>query len=163
MAIDFQSKTKPQLNALIENYRKVGKTTDPIFVEALRVRELKFGLGLNFETSLNVVKSAAKQGRYTSYQSLADATGANWAKVHWQMGEHLQRMLEYTRAKGWPPLSVIVVNAKAIDTGEMKEESLTGFLKGAREVGYDVEGEPITVLRRLQQEVFDWAGQEINA
>ncbi len=163
MAIDLASKSKQELDNLLNNYRRLNRTQDPVFQELLRLRELKNENKLEFDRSLQIVKDAAKEHRFVSYKSLADASGAEWSKVHWEMSNHLQRMLEYTFAKGWPPISAIVVNTDNVDTGEMTPSSRAGFLKGAREAGYHIDDTSSDVVKQLQTSVFDWAAQAVHS
>ena len=43
--------------------------------------------------------------------------------------------------KGWPLLSSVIVNKENLRTGELEPQSLDGFIKAARELGYLVTDE----------------------
>ncbi len=162
MSIDLSNKTAQELDNLLTNYRRKGRTQDPVFLEILRLRELKNKNKLEFDRSLEIVMAAARDKKFVAYKALAVASGAEWSKVHWEMSNHLQQMLEYTFAKGWPPLSAIVVNAENVRTGEMKESARIGFLKGARDAGYSAGGDTDDDIRKIQASVFEWAEQAVN-
>lgn len=82
-------------------------------------------------------------------------------KVHWQMGDHLTRLCEYAHRRGWPLLSAIVVNEDNVGSGNLKPDSLAGFVSVARELGFPVL-EPHQFLREEQQRVFLWANTVAN-
>ncbi|MBZ9916583.1 MULTISPECIES: hypothetical protein [unclassified Mesorhizobium] len=145
-----------QLENLIANYRRQGRERDPIFPAILAARERLKSPILDFQTTLTVIRRAAAEGRFLTYKQVADESGADWAKVHWQMGDHLTRLCEYAHRKGWPLLSAIVVNGENVETGTLKPESLAGFTSMARDFGIPVL-DPVEFLRREQQRVFQWA------
>ena len=154
MPIDWE---KADLDALIANFRSKGVISHPVFLEAMERRERKGPNALDFKKTLVAVREAAAHGRFLSYKAVAEASDVAFEKVHWSVGSHLLRLLEYARGHGWPPLSAIVVNIQHVDTGRMEESALQGFLSGARAVGYEVAGDDETALRSLQQAVFAWA------
>ena len=157
MISDLTEKTGPELDNIITNYRRANRVTDSVFLEALRLREKMSSKGLDFEKSRSIIIAAAQERRFISYKEVSDASGCEWAKVHYSVGRHLFRLLEYSRGKGWPPLSAIVVNADKVLSGEMKTESLDGFIAGAAATGYNTDGDPTALLQAFQQEVFAWA------
>lgn len=103
-----------------------------------------------------MIWEAAREGRFVSYKDLADASGASWLKVHYEVGGHLGRVVEFAHRMGWPMVSAIVVNKPNVATGRMEPETLKGFVAAARDLGHvviDVEG----FLRDQQARVFAWA------
>jgi hypothetical protein len=130
MPIDIQILSDDQLRTLIQNHRRKGATDAPIYVDELRELEKRKGKGLDFEKSFSIIKGAASQGRCLSYKELADASGADWAKVHYAIGGHLWNLVEYAHRRGWPMLSAIVVNKPNVTTGQMEPETLKGFVEG---------------------------------
>ena len=91
-----------------------------------------------------------------SYKDLADASGADWSKVHYSIGEHLWSLVEYAHLKGWPMLSAIVVNKPNVATGSMEPETLKGFIAAAKELGFSITDQE-AFLRDQQNRVFEWA------
>ena len=71
------------------------------------------------------------------------------------MPKHLGNLCEYAHRKGWPLLSSVIVNKENLRTGELEPQSLDGFIKAARELGYLVTDE-IAFLRDQQRRVFEW-------
>ena len=111
--------------------------------------------GLDLEKSLQVIREAAREGRFLSYKDLADASGAEWSKVYLNVGRHLWHVVEWAHARGMPMLSAIVVNKENQKTGEMRPETLQGFLGAAEELGRKV-ADGTTFLKEEQQRVFDY-------
>jgi hypothetical protein len=147
--------TIQQLKNVIENHRKKGATTAPTYLEALRELEIRTGGGLDFDKSFAIIREAARAGRCISYKDLADASGASWSKVHYEVGGHLWRLVEYAHRMGWPMLSAIVVNKPNIATGKMDPATLKGFVTAARALGHAVTDEE-GFLRKQQAAVFAW-------
>jgi hypothetical protein len=80
MAIDVETLTIDQLEALIDNHRRKGAMTAPLYLEALSELEKRKGKGLEFAKSLSIILTAAKDGGFLSYKELADASGVDWGK-----------------------------------------------------------------------------------
>jgi hypothetical protein len=144
-----------QLKNLIQNYRNQGATDQPLFTEALAEEMRRHGKGLDFDKSFRVIREAARNGRFLSYKELADASGAEWLKVHYSVGNHLGQLVEYAHRKGWPLLSAIVVNKARLREGTMDDETLRGFINAARSIGYAVTDEK-SFLKEQQLRVFEW-------
>jgi hypothetical protein len=127
-----------------------------VYSDAIAELARRKGKGLDFETTVRVIRDAAARGRYISYGEVAKASGAEWSKVHYAIGPHLDDLIEYCHLNCLPLLSSIVVNKPHIRTGELDPASLKGFIAGVRSVGIPV-GDEQEFLRRSQQEVFEWA------
>ncbi|HEX3651330.1 MAG TPA: hypothetical protein VHU18_00745 [Rhizomicrobium sp.] len=151
--------TTEQLENLIANYRRKGKSDDT-YLRALAEHGKRIGKGLDFNTTMAVVKKAAREGRFVSYGEIAEASGADWNQVHYSVGNHMYALIEYCHHHGWPLLSAIVVNKPNVKTGAMEPETLKGFIAGARALGY-VVSEPQSFLNEQQQRVFGWARAEL--
>jgi hypothetical protein len=150
-----------QLKNIIENYRRNGMQSDSVFIEALAEQARRIGKGLDFQKSYNAIRNAAVEGRFMSYKDLADASGAEWSKVHYSIGEHLGSLVEYAHRKGWPMLSAIVVNKPNVASGNMEPETLKGFIAAAKELGLSVTNEE-RFLRDQQERVFQWAKDTVG-
>jgi hypothetical protein len=148
-----------QLQNLIENHRRQKATSAPLYLAALQERETRKGKGLNFDKSFQIIRGAAKEGRFLSYKELADASGADWGKVRYAVGGHLWNLVEFAHLSGWPMLSAIVVNKPNIGTGRLEPETLKGFIAAAHDLGYTVTDEE-GFLREQQALVFAWAHEE---
>jgi hypothetical protein len=154
--IDLFKLPPERLRNLIANHRKKGETSSKLYLDAMGELEARTGRGLDFDKSFEVIRRAAKEHRFVSYKELADASGAEWSRVHYEIGGHLWRLVEYAWRRGWPMLSAIVVNKQNTVTGAMEPETLKGFLRAARDLGYVVTDED-QFLREQQDEVFNWA------
>ncbi len=119
--------TDQQLKNIIENYRRNGMTSDPLYIQALADQAHRIGKGLDFKKSYDAIRNSAVEGRFMSYKELADASGAEWSKVHYSIGEHLWSLVEYAHRKGWPMLSAIVVNKPNVASGSMEPETSQGL------------------------------------
>jgi hypothetical protein len=153
--------TDQQLKNIIENYRRNGRLSDSVYVEALAEQAHRIGKGLDFNKSYNAILRSAAEDRFISYKDLADISGAEWTKVHYSMNQHLWSLVEYAHRKGWPMLSAVVVNKPNVASGNMEPESLKGFIAAAKELGLTITDEK-AFLRDQQRRVFEWAKQAIE-
>ncbi len=156
MPINVETLSVGQLESLIENHRRHRDTNAPLYVVALRELEKRKGKGLDFDKSLSIILEAAKKRRFLSYQELADASGTDWGQVHYPIGEHLWKLVEYADRKGWPLLSSIVVNKPNVTTGKMEPVTLSGSIAAARLLEKPILDEG-GFLREEQERVFAWA------
>lgn len=154
-AEEMRERTDQQIKNLIANHERLKETRKPNYVLALEERERRKSHGLDFQTSMRVIRAAASEGRFLSYKDLADASGAEWSKVHYSIGGHLWDLIKYAEAKNWPMLSAVVVNKPNVETGDMEPKTLAGFVNAARDLGYDVLN-PQDFLREQQARVFAW-------
>ena len=153
--IDVCALTDKQLDNVIENHRRKGATSLPLFSQALEERAKRKGRGLSFAASRDALAAAAREGRFMSYKELADVSGAKWSHVHYSLGSHLWELVEFAHLQGWPMLSAIVVNKPNIRDGSMEPETLKGFVAAARALGHVVTDEE-GFLREQQRLVFAW-------
>jgi len=158
MPIIVSDLSDDQLANLVENHRRQGATEERLFLDALAELARRKGKGLDFDKSYSVITRAAKERRFVSYKELADASGADWARVRYSIGDHLWQLVAYAHGNGWPMLSSVVVNKQNIETGAMEPETLKGFVAAARELGHEVVDEQ-TFLREQQAAVFAWASR----
>jgi hypothetical protein len=153
MPIDLEKLSTVQVETLIKNHRTKKATDAPLYADALRELEKRKGKGLDFDKSLAIIWQAAKERRFLSYKELADASGAVWAQVHYEVGPHLWRLVEYGHQKKLPMLSAIVVNKPNVCSGRMDPNTLKGFIGAARLLGYTVTDEE-AFLKEQQARVF---------
>lgn len=156
MPIDVTKLSDEQLNNLIENHRRHRAKDAPVFIDALRVRQIRKGKGLEFDKSFCIIKAAARERKFVSYKDLADACGADWNQVHYAIGGHMWDLVEFAHLNGWPMLSAVVVNKPNVDSGKMEPETLKGFIAAAQDLGYVITDEE-AFLREQQAKVFAWA------
>jgi hypothetical protein len=153
---DVKSLDNVQLENLIENHRAKGATDRTLYIEALAEQAKRTGKGLDFATTMRVIKQAAAEKKYLSYGEIAAASGVDWNKVRYAIGPHLDSLLEYCHRNGLPLLTAIVVNKQNLQSGDLEAESLKGFVAGARKIGIPITDEK-SFLRDQQRLVFEWA------
>ena len=152
--IDVTGLTIEGLKNLIANHRARNATNLPAYVAGLRELESRLGRGLDFDKSFEIIRQAAREQRFLSYKELAEASGAKWSQVHYEIGGHLWRLVEYAHRREWPMLSAIVVNKPNVETGLMEPDTLAGFLRAAKDLGYAITDES-AFLREQQERVFE--------
>jgi hypothetical protein len=76
------------------------------------------------------------------------SSGASWSKVHYEVGGHLWRLIEYADRMEWPMLSAIVVNKANVAKGNMDPATLKGFVEAARALESSPYDEPYFLLAR---------------
>jgi hypothetical protein len=69
---------------------------------------------------------------------------------------HLERLLDICHARELPLLTALCVNQSGVDTGDLGENALRGFVAGARRLGYKVT-DANAFLLGCQQKCFEWA------
>jgi hypothetical protein len=163
MVVDLERKSDQELENIVNNHRRLKRYNAPLFLAALALRERRKGGGFDLETTVAVIRDCAKIRRFLSYKDVADASGLEWSRIHWEVGPHLLRVCEYAHGKGWPLLSAIVVNTDKLKTGEMKTTNLEGFIEAAQRVGRDVGTDYAKFVREEQERVFLWADDKVTA
>ncbi len=148
--------TNIEIQNLIDNHRRQNRTTDQLYLEALKEQDGRAGKGLSFLTTMKVVREAALERRFLSYKQLAIASGTDWIKVRHSMGPHLFWLVEYSHRRKWPLLSAIVVNQQNLTTGKMEPDTLRGFVEAVAKLGVSVDDSE-QFLHREQERVFEWA------
>lgn len=157
MSIDLTTKTDQEIANLIDNHRKKGVTTSPLYlaVEAEQARRNRSVL--EFDRSRTFILAAARERRFLGYGQLAEANGTTWNKVRYAMHRHLWLLCRSAHDKGWPMLSAIVVDKPNIATGKMEPGALKGFIKTAHDLGRrDVDADGEKFLRDEQERLFQF-------
>ena len=140
----------------VANYRRLKATDRPEFAEILAEFERR-RRGFDFNKSMTLILQAAREGRFVSCKDLADASGVDWNRGgHYQIGNHLGALNEYSHLKHGLLLGSIVVVKRYLKTGGMEPFSLAGFVGKAKDLGYTVTDEE-AFLREQQARVFEWA------
>ncbi len=160
--IQLATKTDQELKAWIENYERNGKTEDNFYVELIEEYSRRKHLGLKIEKSLEVLSQAAKERRFVSYGDLAKASAVAWSTARHAMngaGGHLDNIVSYCYGKKLPLLSALCVNAASLETGELEENALKGFIAAAHRLRIPVTDEE-AFYRRCQAECFEWGSHQ---
>lgn len=156
--LDLISKSDVEIDNWIANHERLKKTDSDLYRGLIAERNRRFGRGLKIEVSMRLLSEAAKAGRFVSYGELAEANGIVWSKArHLMNGKHghLDDLLAYCNAHRLPLLTAIVVQKGKLDSGEMDDFTLAGFVEGAQRIGRDVTDSKI-FLQKCQDECFAW-------
>jgi hypothetical protein len=151
-----------QLQNTIDNYRRWNMTHVLLFADMPAEQEMRRGKELTFATSLALVQQASKDRRFICCKDLADGSGADWSKVHYQIGGHLFRLDEYSYLRHGIMISAIVVPKEHIATGKMTPSMIKGFAYAVEHLLPKDEincfhRDPEAFYREQQPKVFDWA------
>ncbi|MDB5404875.1 MAG: hypothetical protein QOD93_7277 [Acetobacteraceae bacterium] len=160
MAVDLEAKATKDLETIVANCVRLNRTADPVFGAANKILETRRTGEYNMEKTIATICKHGLLRSFLCYKDIADASGLNWVKTRRGVGPHLDAVGVYAAGKGWPLLTSIVVHKDKLDTGEMSQESLKGFLDGVRESGREIDIEDIAFLKREQQRVFAWCREE---
>jgi hypothetical protein len=161
MAIDLNKLDNKSLQILIDNHRNKGATDHSLYIEALAEQTRRENKELDLNETIKIVSDAAAKGRFISYAEVASASGANWNKVRYAMGPHLDELIVHCHRNGMPLLSAIVVNKPNITTGALDVDALKGFIAGVHRVEIKVVDSE-AFLREQQKKVFEW-GRAVKA
>jgi hypothetical protein len=157
----LSDKSDDELESWINNHEKRGVTDTDLYRSLLEERARRNSTGLNAETSLRHLLGVAKQHKFTTYGDVAKANGVSWNVARHAMngeGGHLDNLLDICHARGMPLLTALCVNQNSVDTGDLSDDSMKGFIKGAKRLGYLVTDEQ-EFLRECQRASFSWAEQ----
>ena len=160
--MNLSDKSDNEIEIWIKNHEKRNATDGNLYKSLLEERARRNSSGLRIEVSLSHLIEAAKQGKFTTYGDVGKANGVSWnAARHAMNGEggHLDNLLDLCHARGMPLLTALCVNQQSVDTGDLSSESMRGFIKGAKRLGYLVTDEK-AFLRECQQASFSWAQGE---
>ena len=111
---------------------------------------------LDIQTTYRAIIDAARGGSFISYGDLAKANGAEWPKVRHKLYDLLGELVKLAAERKWPIPSAIVVNQRNLETGTFEHTGMRGFIKAAKEYGFDVQ-DPQAFIEEQQYAVFDWA------
>ena len=107
---------------------------------------------LDIEITYATILAAARSGEVTTYEKIAQAHGRAPGEVDREVFGHLGNILRVCFKRGWPALTVIVVNEK---TGAMTGMEFLGFATAAQSAGYEFENARKFV--KIQSDfVFRW-------
>ena len=157
--VNLENKTDADIDQWIANHERAGETRSPLFQELIVERNLRHGKGLEIGTSVTAITKAAKEKKYLSYADLAAANELVWSKARLRMNGkhgHLDDLIAYCHSREMPLLTAIVVEKNHVDSGDMDEGTLNGFVEGARRLGVSVS-DPAAFLKQCQSECFEWA------
>jgi hypothetical protein len=156
---NFKDKTDAEIDAWIANHERAGKTQSELYRALIEERNLRHGHGLSITKSVEAMISAAREKRFISYGELADANGIEWTKARHRMNGkhgHLDDLLAYCHSNGMPLLTAIVVQKGKLDSGDMDQFTMDGFIEGVERLGVAVTDRD-GFLKKCQRECFEWA------
>lgn len=158
----LENKSDADIDQWIANHERAGKTRAPLFQELIVERNRRHGKGLDLGTSIAAMTRSARESRYISYGDLAASNGMTWSKARPLMSgkhSHMDDLLAYCHSHEMPLLTSIVVGRDHLDSGEMDEDTIDGFVAGIRRLGVSVD-EPVAFLKQCQSECFEWAAKQ---
>lgn len=156
MAVDLEAKTTKELEVIIANCQRLGRTGDARCIDARNIVAGRRNGAFDTEKTVATICEHGKQGRFLSYNDIARASGLEWKSVFRQINPHLDAVCIYSHEQGWPLLPAIVVNQQNVSSGDMTAANRKGFLDAIMRCGWDVDIEPVAFVKREQKRVFDW-------
>jgi hypothetical protein len=156
--MDLTSKSDSEIDTWISNHERLKKTDSDLYRTLIVEKGRRHGRGLSIEVSMRAMMQAAKNGKFISYGELAEANGIAWTKArHLMNGKHghLDNLLAYCQSNGLPLFTAIVVQKAKLDSGDMDDFTLAGFVEGAERIGRPVV-DVRDFLQRCQEECFAW-------
>ncbi|MEA1071747.1 hypothetical protein [Sphingomonas sp. LY160] len=164
--MDLSAKSEREIQQWIANHEANGETAAPLYGLLLqeRVKRAQATQAMSFERSLDHLKNAAIDQRCTSYEALAAASGVEWSKARHQMNGsngHLDRLLDICHVRGLPLLTAICVNLGGVADGELGEDALAGFVKGARRLGISVD-DALAFHHACRDACWTWGREQVG-
>jgi hypothetical protein len=156
--MDLTSKSDAEIDTWISNHERLKKTDTELFRSLVVERGRRHGRGLSIDVSMQAMMQAAKNGKFISYGELAEANGIAWTKArHLMNGKHghLDNLLAHCHANGLPLFTAIVVQKGKLESGDMEDFTLAGFVEGAERIGCSVTDDH-EFLRLCQEACFTW-------
>jgi len=141
-----------------------GATSLPFCPELLeeRARRAQAKSHVSVERSLDLLRRAAIEQRCVTYGDLAKARNVGWSQARHTMSGangHLDRLPDICHARGLPMLPALCVNQSGLQTGELEESALSGFVTGARRVGFAVT-DGLSYHHKCRDECREWGRTE---
>ncbi|WP_225204784.1 hypothetical protein [Novosphingobium huizhouense] len=164
---DLTQKSSPEIERWIARHEERGLTTEPLYIALLeeRVRRAQESHKLQFGLSLTHLKRSAIEQRCTTYGALAAASGVEWSKARHQMNGvngHLDRLLDICFLQNLPLLTAICVNQGNVETGELGQDALKGFITGAKRLGFRIN-DTIEFHHACREECWAWGRDNMDA
>jgi hypothetical protein len=160
MAVDLEAKATKDLETIVANYERLNRTADPVYAAVNKILETRRSGEYNMEKTIATIRKYGRLRSFLCYKDIAEASGLNWVKSRRGVGPHLDAVCVYTTNKGWPLLTSIVVHKDKMETGEMNQENLKGFLDAVQAAGREVDIADVAFVKREQQRVFAWCREE---
>jgi hypothetical protein len=139
--LSLTDKSDAEIDMWIANHQRKRAMHTVLYQRLIEERNRRHGNGLTLRKSIPFLIKAAKEERFVSYGELAEANGAPFNKVRYRMNGshgHLQDILDYCIARGWPLLTAIVVKKEDINDGMMDDSNRSGFTNAAQRAGKHV-------------------------
>jgi hypothetical protein len=140
----------------IRRHQEKGATDTPLYHALVQERARRKSKFLNFEKTIALLIKAAKRREFVTYKDVATASDIEFSKVHYQVGKHLDALLDVCHARRWPLLTALCVKQTEVKKGNLSGDSLKGFVASVRRLKIPVT-DPETYLRECQDACFKWA------
>ena len=157
MAVDITSKSVSELQNILDNYRRLGRTSEPLYSETLEEYERRQSRGLEIKKTCNAILQAAKGGKYITYREIAQQSGCEWTSVHFPMSKHLDNVIHWCHSKGFPLITAIIVSQ---DDNQLSDIAIRSLSQVARSLGLAKGQTDEDFVRSEQERVFQWAREQ---
>jgi hypothetical protein len=157
--MDLTLKSDAEIDTWVSNHERLKKTDTDLYRSLVAEKGRRHGRGLSIDVSMQAMMHAAKNGDFISYGEIAEANGIAWTKArHLMNGKHghLDNLLAHCHANGLPLFTAIVVQKGKLETVDMDDFTLAGFVEGAERIGRSVTNAR-EFLRLCQEECFAWS------
>ncbi len=165
---DFSTKSDKEIDQWIHNFEVNSETGQPFYHELLEERVRRGQTrkhSLNIEKSLEVLMQAAIEQRCLTYGDIAKASNVEWKQARRSMSGkngHLDNLLDICHARGLPLLTAICVNKSGLESGELEETALEGFVAGAQRIGMSVT-DKLAFHHNSRDECWKWGAQQAKS
>lgn len=153
---EFSAYDDAAIEDAIRRHREKGVTDTDLYRALVEEHAKRSSKSLSVEKTVALLKDAAQQKHFVSYKDVAEASGIEFGTVRWQVGKHLDAILELCHSRRWPLLTALCVKQNEVATGDLSGGSLDGFVAGARRLGLTVTDDK-AFLRECQAACFAWA------
>lgn len=153
MAVDLRSKSIKEIETLIANHERVGKTQAPLYLATVEERARRKAGEYDVTQTMSIIAAVARQRHFISYGQIAAKYGFPAVRANITVPKHLEDVNARAQALGLPMLSAIVVSKDHVADGKMEPATLAAFCKSAERLGFVVE-DPAKFLKQQQDAVF---------
>ena len=109
---------------------------------------------LDIEVTYATILAAARSGEMTTYEKIAQAHGRELGEVQGDLFDQLGSILRVCFKRGWPALTVIVVNPRSL---ALTGKEFLGFAVSAETAGYKFNKNAHEFATIQSDLVFSWA------
>lgn len=154
--MNLESMSADDLRTLLANHERLNRTDAETYSAAKAELERRDSKMLDIDVTRAAILRSAKKRRFITYGDLAKENGVVWSKAYRPIAQHLDEVMRVAYERGEPLITSIVVNEAGRQTGVLDDNSLKGFVEGAKRLGLAVPNAQL-LLREQQRLTFDYA------